>query len=438
MPRMKRLALLALSLLAGFAVANAQMTKEYLAQHPEVAMGTDRLYYGDKSTPAKPPKGYKPFYISTVARHGSRYHVDTFMYDKTRRMLAEAERRGLLTDLGKQAKAIIDRAGELHGRHTGALSQIGYEQSRGIAHRTYERFKSIFAKGAVINGRSSLYPRCVLTLAAFNQGLKECEPSLDIRQRSSFGNYRTLLPNWKESYPKRYSDVYRFRGWLVKRADSISAQQRCPKSIVRFVTDPERLEREMGLNSYEFTYDIFFRINFARNFTDDYTDFLRENFDVDDLYAYAKHYSDYWLLRYGIVDVQGCALTIAALRPIVDDIVNHANSVLDGSEQVAAHLRCTHDTYLFQLLALMRVPECYCEGVDIDNLCMKTPICMAANMQFVFFRNKQGRVLVQILYNEADAKINIGGNEGPFYEWQSLCNHLYDCLSHAERTAGIK
>lgn len=435
---MKRITLLVLALLAVAMVAEAEMKREYLAQHPEAAMGTDRLYYGDKSTPAKAPKGYKPFYISTVARHGSRYHVDTFLYDNTKRMLAEAERRGLLTDIGRQAKAIIDRAGELHGKHVGSLSHIGYEQSRGIAHRTYARFKSIFTKGAIIDGRSSLYPRCVLTQAAFNQGLKECEPLLDVRQRSSYADYRTLLPNWKESHPKRYAEVQIFRKELMRRADSLAALQRCPKSIVRFVTDPERLEREMGLNSYEFAYDLFFRINFARNFTADYTDFLRENFDVEDTYTFAKHYSDYWLLRYGIVDSRGCALTIAALRPFVDDIVKHANAVLDGTEQVAAHLRCTHDTYLFQLLALMRVPDCYHKGVDVEGLCMNTPICMGANVQFVFFRNKQGRVLVQILYNEADAKINIGGNEGPFYDWQSVCDHLYDGISHAERTSGIK
>ena len=52
---------------------------------------------------------------------------------------------------------------------------------------------------------------------------------------------------------------------------------------------------------------------------------------------------------------------------------------------------------------------------------------MAANVQFIFFRNPAGDVLVRILHNERDARLPISG--GPYYPWAELkeyCESLYE------------
>ena len=52
---------------------------------------------------------------------------------------------------------------------------------------------------------------------------------------------------------------------------------------------------------------------------------------------------------------------------------------------------------------------------------------MAANVQFVFFRNPAGDVLVRILHNERDAGLPLGG--GPYYRWETFrdyCKSLYE------------
>ena len=43
---------------------------------------------------------------------------------------------------------------------------------------------------------------------------------------------------------------------------------------------------------------------------------------------------------------------------------------------------------------------------------------MSVNLQWIFYRNRRGDILVRILLNEQDLGLPVG--EGPFYEWPAL------------------
>jgi hypothetical protein len=46
---------------------------------------------------------------------------------------------------------------------------------------------------------------------------------------------------------------------------------------------------------------------------------------------------------------------------------------------------------------------------------------MATNIQFIFYRNRAGEVLVKILYNEKETLLaGVPAYEGPYYRWSEL------------------
>jgi hypothetical protein len=51
-------------------------------------------------------------------------------------------------------------------------------------------------------------------------------------------------------------------------------------------------------------------------------------------------------------------------------------------------------------------------------------IPMAANLQFVFYRNREGDILVRILLNERDATVPIKDVAPHFYRWEALRDYM--------------
>ena len=52
---------------------------------------------------------------------------------------------------------------------------------------------------------------------------------------------------------------------------------------------------------------------------------------------------------------------------------------------------------------------------------------MGANLQLIFFKNKQGEVIVKLLHNENEVKLPIDSPIAPYYKWETVkafYNHL--------------
>ena len=417
--------------------AAAYTPPQTLAEHPELTIPGDRLYVGDKAQPRKAPKGYKPFYISTFARHGSRFHVDTNFYHDFAEVMARADKLGLLTALGREAAAVVAEGARRHGTRVHDLSPIGYEQSRNIAHRTYKRFKPIFRKGTTIDGKSSTYFRCIFTMAAFCQGLKECEPTLEISQVASYSMQDVVRPKYPPVLNRRrYLTAKEHRQRCLDVLDEWAAKQQCPTTMARLVTDPERFTREMGLSSYDFTCNLYRRLGFVHNFWKPQTELIKRIFAPEDLHLYHKYYSHRWLSFYAEESNSDVMRYLSRLRYVVDDIAANAEKAIEGRNDAVAHLRFTHDSFLVPLLVLMQAEGCRGGTTTIDKgldtWCISENMCMAANIQFVFFRNGQGDILVQLLLNESDIRLPIASVDG-FYRWDDLRRHLYKRLDTADK-----
>ena len=97
-------------------------------------------------TPA--PKGYKPFYMSHLARHGSRWHSSSKTYNFTLNALKAADKAGELTALGKRYLADMEIIAADAKNRSGELSPVGFEQHRGLAKRMVDNYPEIFHKNS--------------------------------------------------------------------------------------------------------------------------------------------------------------------------------------------------------------------------------------------------------------------------------------------------
>jgi len=99
--------------------------------------------------------------------------------------LRKADKAGALSDTGKSVLLRLDTVwNEVEGRG-GDLSPLGVRQHRGIAERMIKNYPEVFKNNSKISARSTIVVRCVLSMDAFCERLKEINPTLDITRESS-------------------------------------------------------------------------------------------------------------------------------------------------------------------------------------------------------------------------------------------------------------
>jgi hypothetical protein len=111
-----------------------------------------------------------------------------------------------------------------------------------------------------------------------------------------------------------------------------------------------------------------------------------------------------------------------SVRPLLKDVLDKADAAVSGASPAVATLRFGHDSILIRLLSLLGVKECAARETDIDNYAdawvgwQISP--MAANLQVIFYRGKDG-VKLKLLLNEQETSIPALG-EGPYYDWEAF------------------
>ncbi len=172
-------------LCAGFGVT-AQTTLQEMSEDLNRTGGVYYAYPTEKADNTPAPKGYKPFYVSHYGRHGSRYLISDNDYKWVYDLLKKADDANALTPLGKNVLNRLDTVIAEADRRGGDLSPLGARQHQGIAKRMAENYPEVFkGKGKFVSARSTLVPRCIISMGNFTQSLKEQYPDLDITLESS-------------------------------------------------------------------------------------------------------------------------------------------------------------------------------------------------------------------------------------------------------------
>ena len=423
---MKRLYLiLSLTILLFPQLLLSQTTKEEFLSNIKYASGIYQPYNFVKTATTPSPKGYTPFYISHYGRHGSRWIQTPETYEYPCTILAKAHNESKLTQLGESVYQRVNAAAQDAWKRYGDLSQLGAREHREIAERMFESFPEVFStqngKKCIIYSRSTVVPRCILSMAANNERLKEFNPQIETIREASDRNY--YLNN-------RYTQVYR---------DSIS------KIVSNFLLK--------HINFDTFLQSLFNDMTYAQKVVDNPATFMRnihliatdlpdvDNMDFtlfdiftkDELFYLwqANNMSTYYAC--GPSNVNGKVAKDSS-KLLLKDILDCAEKAING-HGVSADLRFGHDSYIIPLLALMDIEGMNVAVDDPEKISevwsdfKVSP--MGANLQIIFYRSsKKPEILVKILHCEREVKIPLKSDIAPYYKWSDFKKYYTSKLAN--------
>lgn len=443
---MKRILIFVIAAIAAsFAWAQTpEAVRESIRKYPNLALPTYSTY---PSVPlgeiAPTPEGFEPFYFSLVGRHGSRYDRNDKRFKKAYSVYRKADSLGILTKEGEALYSRIAEIVEAQKGRNGEITSLGYNQWLGIAHRAFDHFTPIFESGSV-EAKSSTSLRCLFSMVAFNQGLKECNPRLGIEQNARRENLPIVRPLFDHpAVPKeaqRMSKEYEERGEWIERRKEWALGCDASSFISKVTTDRRRFLGECGgKDDFRIARYSFRTLLFGENFGLGDRELLVSLFTPEEMYNIYIYQTSLWVNKTLGRGNDIVEMFSSYMRPLVDDIVAKANDAIEGKNPHCANLRFTHDSYVGPLLSVMGYDGCvpkystdFEEATTSFNHGLVVP--MAANLQIVLYRNKEGKVYVRSLLNERDATIPIKCKTAPFYPWSDFCNYVESNLKELEVT----
>ncbi len=409
----------ALGLLAVLATpaVQAQDYQKVLAENPDRYAGIYHSYEHPTERLTKAPKGYRPFYISHYGRHGSRWHSSESKYMASLSLLRSADSCGVLTPVGRDLLQKVERVTRDADGRWGDLSPRGVGEHRAIAGRMFENFPEVFStrggRDCNVECRSTVVIRCILSMAAFSERLKELNPDIHVTREASRKHMYYMNNDKGRNYQRPRAGVVGdslIHAW-VKPDRFFSALFVDPKFCEERIEDPQYM-----MYRYYILASIFQDVEYLNLSMFDV--FTREELEslwrVENAYRYLTMGPS---LRFG-------DLIKADARPLLRNIVETADEVVSGRRDLSASLRFGHDSTIVPLMCLMGINDCSYRVFDVNeiakgwNLSMTTP--MATNLQLVFYRHdKTGDVIVRILHNERDVE-SLPVEGAPFYRWNDL------------------
>ena len=447
---MKRylLALVAVVFVSASALAQSpEAIREIISKNPRFALPTVTTYDNvEIGEIASAPKGYKPFYFTMVSRHGSRYETRDTAFVRLLSIYDRADKLGILTEQGKQVYQILLKASAEQQGKGGELSALGQQQLRGIGRRAYKNFKPIF-DGGTIEGKSSPKMRCVFSMVAFTDGLKEGNSTIPVEMEARESYMALLRPITANSevagdFYRLYRQIRSNGPWIAHR-NAWAKEQNVSACVSKLVTKPELLIEKCGETSlFSFACSTHYLLLFADNFECGGGALLRDIFTVDEQYAFYCYQTIAWTQWTGGFGNPFSEALSSHIRPLVDDVVTKIDAAIEGKNPNVANLRFTHDSYLVPLLGVFDYEGCkmhYSEDLErtVTSIPFNKVIPMAANLQLVLYRNKRGEVLVRSLLNERDVRLPIECETAPFYPWDKMRELIYKNMAKLEKSREV-
>ena len=409
---MKRhLITLFMTILALAAWAQGNSPLDQIKADPWKAYGNDYPYEQKVSKLTKAPKGYKPFYISHYARHGSRYYWSDQLYKDLDTLMTTAHNKHQLTQEGEAFYSKFMAAKQELMTGVSELTQLGWEQHQFIARTMYNNFPQVFKKGGNVLAISSLSGRCVISMAAFCQELVQCNPAIEIREQSSRFTLDGVVPTdsqnpVKHNFPRPNKPRYESNRDKFQSDNSLSK-----KVVERVFTSTEGLpgRPEMLGNSLISLYTTLPSINHVGMMGNIVTDQeIVDRWEASNLGSYSWVFSG----QYNMI-------------PILEDILKKADAAINGSSDHISDLRFGHDTCIGPLTVLMGIngadtdPE---DPYEVKNIYQNWETCKASNIQLVFYRGKKAsdEILVKCLLNGDEAKLPVPTDMFPYYKWSDF------------------
>ena len=398
--------------------SHAQLTRERLVTDRNIGNGYHHAYIPsvDKDTPA--PKGYEPFYISHVGRHGSRYDLgEGGAFDLVATTLDKAREAGILTAQGEElSRQIGIMTGEADGMYE-MLTRRGAREHREIASRMMARFPEVFSdkRRNEIDAVSSTVQRCILSMSNFLIEVQREKPEMKISMDTG-QKYMRYLMVWDSKGRSQQKTV-------GPDSDAYVHENLDPSRLYSVLfTDAEKAGALV--DPYEFCEDLFTCASYTETMDLENTVDIHSFFTPEELFVLATNDSDVFYTENGNSLLYG-DVTARQGEKMLQDIISKAEDAVHGASARAADLRFTHDTALLPLVSLMgfsgmdiRLPQTEAHG----QWCTGDMIPMGSNLQIVFYRSRRSEdILVKVLYNEQERTFSsLQAVNGRYYRWEEL------------------
>lgn len=360
------------------------------------------------------PKGYSPFYISHVSRHGSRYPVEWSYVNNALQILETSNRHGVLTNEGRRLLESYKTLDSICDKMYGMLCTLGADEHQGIARRMVKRFPEVFSSQhrIKVNAVSTDKPRCITSAANFCSALASSCNRLEINVMSG-PKYTSILCNDAGPFVKsnnkkggRLSDEYMqshfdYESFYGRFYVSMEAARRY-NSLMRFL--PENVYVN-GTVAHYLGYDGMLDL------------MTPEEYRQAAISYNSKMY-------YSHCDFKGMGKERIRLQgEMLKGMIEDADNAMKSASDMVADLRFSHDTGmmpLFSLMGLSPFPSSVAFDKVFSNWNSSYWMCMATNLQMVFYQ-KENSVIVKFMLNECEVTIPaLQAIDGVYYPWDTV------------------
>ena len=363
--------------------------------------------------------GMVPFYINHLGRHGARFPTSGRALEKVRNVLILAEQEKRLTVKGQELLATVLRLSEAFEGQWGELSAVGEQEQKGIAERMLLRYPEIFVDSARIEAIASYIPRCISSMDAFLSGMEKQDSSLVIK-KSAGKQYNPLLRFFDLNKPYVY---YKEKGDWISLYESFVQDKIVFTPVMKriFLTSGQETEQEKR----EFVMALF---SIAAILPDTGLSFNMKGILND------KEWYGYWqtqnLRQYLTKSAApvGNMLPVAIAWPLLSEFIQTTEQAINGQSDNRVDLRFAHAETVIPFVALMGIGKTDIQIASPDSVSIYWKdyeiAPMAANVQWVFYRDKNCQVWVKILLNEQEVTIPVVTSFFPYYRWEEVCHYL--------------
>lgn len=392
---------------------------EEIRRDPDKAGTLMYLYDYASEVPLTPaPKGYKPFYISHIGRHGARYALAA-QYDTVYRVLCAAEAAECLTGRGVRLCAEYRDFYDSVKLREGDLSPRGVEEQRMLAARLYRRFPEVFRGQTRGTAISTTVPRVILSMTSFVDALQERDRTLELSCDASAAYSPVLCPPFSAAYgdqavaPTVASAP--FEPYFRETVDIDGI-------LGRIFSAPETVVARLQFDEVQFLRFLFSLSNGMKCLDPAPSPLFEGLFTPEDALAVSR--AEWYRIFRFLGRYEGSPGNFWELAVhTLDDIVAKADEDI-ASGTVQLRLRFSHDSFVMPLVVRMNLngygavahsPE---EAYEIYP-CWEMP--MGGSIQLIFYRSRRSEdILVKVLLNEREATLPFEAVEGPYYRWSDF------------------
>lgn len=368
------------------------------------------------------PRGYKPFYISHIGRHGSRLPVNEGYVGNGLKPLAKADSLGLLTEAGKRLLEGFVKLDKASQGTYGLINELGASEQKAIARRMAARYSKVFRQ----KGRDSVAcysthkQRAILSMTNFAAALASAAPGVDIGFVAGEKYYDVICrenlaaPGLKAGSrlaDKAMARDFDYKSFYSRIFNDPEKARSCFKSdrlIVETCVTNGSVASYMGIQD------------------------ILEGLTPQEFETASKIYNAKQFFQHCGSAEQG-EWRMHIMDTLVLDFVSRADAAVAGGK-IAADLRFSHDVGMMPFFSLIGL-EGYEKRLSFDevsdNWNSTNMMPMGTNLQLVFFRGRRGDVLVKVLFNEGESSFPALG-PGPFYPWSELRAYLLSTVRNQQ------